>query len=109
MRALRRIREWGGRHLGGHSPSPAPVESTPPVEPLSVDVRIEADLLAVARERVEDFSRGEEAGFLVCSVSELRGRFVLLAREWLPVPESEIERNAHGSVQIGRASCRERV
>jgi molybdopterin/thiamine biosynthesis adenylyltransferase len=98
VRALRRIREWGGRLLGGRSTSPAPVESTPCLEPLSVDVRIEADLLAVVRERVEDFTRGEEAGFLVCAVSELPGRFVLLAREWLPIPESEIERNVQGSV-----------
>lgn len=50
------------------------------------------------RSHVEDFSRGEEAGFLICGVSRLPGRDVLLVRESLPIPESAIERAAHGSV-----------
>ena len=95
MSLLRRLARWGGRLLGGRSASPAPVA---PVAPLTVEVRIEAEMLAAVREHVEDFSRGEEAGFLVCSVSALVDGFVLIAREWLRVPESEIERNAHGSV-----------
>ena len=70
MRKLLRITEWGGRLIGGRSPSPGGAAPIPPAEPLSVDVRIEADLLAVVRAHIEDFSRGEEAGFLVCSVSE---------------------------------------
>lgn len=95
MSALRWLRQWGGRLLGGRSTRPAPVE--PVVEPVTVDVRIEAELFDLVRAHVEDTSRGEEAGFLVCSVSAMPGHFVLLARDWLPVPESEIERNVHGS------------
>lgn len=95
MSPLQRLARWGGRLLGGRSASPEPIES---VAPATVDVRIEADMFAAVREHVEDFSRGEEAGFLVCSVSALEDGFVLIAREWLPVPEKEIERNVHGSV-----------
>lgn len=98
MSALQQIRKWGGRLAGGSSTSPAPAESAPAAKPISVDVRIDADLLTAVREHIEDFRQGEEAGFLVCSVSELPDRFVLLAREWLPVPEAAVERNAHGSV-----------
>jgi molybdopterin/thiamine biosynthesis adenylyltransferase len=65
---------------------------------VEVEVRIEATLLDGVREHVEDFSRGEEAGYLICSVSALPGQYRLLAREWLPVPEWAIERNAYGSV-----------
>src|SRR5204863_3212369 len=88
------IRRCGGL-LGNRSSSSTP--SAAP-EPKTVDVRIESDLFAVVREHVEDFSRGEETGFLLCAVSALSDGFFLLAREWLPVPKSEIERNAHGSV-----------
>jgi molybdopterin/thiamine biosynthesis adenylyltransferase len=61
-------------------------------------VRISAELFAAVRAHVEDFSRGEEAGFLVCSVSRLQARDVLLAREWLPVPGDATARNSNGSV-----------
>jgi molybdopterin/thiamine biosynthesis adenylyltransferase len=64
----------------------------------AIDIRIAAPLFDDVRGRVEDFGRGEEAGFLICSVSRLADRDVLLAREWHPVPDSAIERNAHGSV-----------
>jgi len=47
---------------------------------------------------VENFDRGEEAGFLICALSRLPDRDVLLAREWHPVPDAAIERNANGSV-----------
>lgn len=67
-------------------------------KPIEVEVRIEAALLEKVREHVEDFSRGEEAGYLVCSVSAAASRYILLAREWLPVPEWAIQRNSHGSV-----------
>jgi molybdopterin-synthase adenylyltransferase len=63
-----------------------------------VDLRVGADLFAIVRAHVEDFTCGEEAGFLVCSLSRLADRDVLLAREWLPVPRAAIERNARGSV-----------
>jgi molybdopterin/thiamine biosynthesis adenylyltransferase len=81
---------------------PTPTTPTQDAEAIEaheeIDVRIETDLLASVRAHVEDFTRGEEAGYLVCSVSELPSRFVLLAREWLPIPEWAIERNTDGSV-----------
>jgi len=63
-----------------------------------LDVRISADLFDAVRAHVEDDRRGEEAGFLLCSVSRLEHRDNLLAREWIPVPDRAIERNTHGSV-----------
>jgi molybdopterin/thiamine biosynthesis adenylyltransferase len=50
------------------------------------------------RSHVENFSRGEEAGFLVCSLTRLPGRDLLLAREFISVPDSAIERFSGGSV-----------
>lgn len=73
-------------------------EEVVPEKQATVELRIEVGLLEKVRDHVEDFNRGEEAGYLICSVSALPGRYVLLAREWLPVPEWAIERNAHGSV-----------
>jgi molybdopterin/thiamine biosynthesis adenylyltransferase len=64
----------------------------------TVDLRIASSLFDQVRAHVEDFRRGEEAGFLVCSVSRLDDRDILLAREWHPIPDSAIERRAHGSV-----------
>lgn len=64
----------------------------------TVDIRMAADTFSRVRAHVEDFSRGEEAGFLICSVSGTADRDVLLVREWMPVPDTAIERNAHGSV-----------
>ncbi len=84
------------RQLGAAAPSPA--------APRAVDLRIGAELFARVRAHVEDFSRGEEAGFLICSIARLADRDVLLAREWLPVPDEAIERNAGGSVLSWSAS-----
>ena len=77
--------------------SPAPSEGAPPRE-RTVDVRIAAPLFAEVRAHVEDFSRGEEAGYLICASSRLPHRDVLLAREWIAIPDSAITRGAHGSV-----------
>jgi molybdopterin-synthase adenylyltransferase len=63
-----------------------------------VDLRIEVGLFAELRAHIEDTSRGEEAGYLLCSLSRCRGGEVLLARRWLPVPDRAITRNCHGSV-----------
>jgi molybdopterin/thiamine biosynthesis adenylyltransferase len=73
---------------------------SPPRAPIarSIDVRITADMFEQVRTHVETFDRGEESGFLICSLSRLADRDVLLAREWHPIPDSAIERNAHGSV-----------
>lgn len=69
-----------------------------------VDVRVSEELFARVLAHIEDFSRGEEAGFLICSISRLPPRDILLAREWLPVPASALERNAEGSVLSWSAS-----
>lgn len=63
-----------------------------------VDVRIAAGLFEQVRRHVEDFSRGEEAGYLICALNRLDDGDVLLAREWMPVPDPAIDRRAHGSV-----------
>jgi molybdopterin-synthase adenylyltransferase len=63
-----------------------------------VDIRITIGLFGRARAHVEDFTHGEEAGFLICSVNRLDDTDVLLAREWIPVPEDALHRNAFGSV-----------
>lgn len=75
----------------------ARVDESPP-NPRTVDIRVATGLFEQVRAHVEDFSRGEEAGFLICGVSRLDDRDVLLAREWMPVPEIAITRGAHGSV-----------
>jgi molybdopterin/thiamine biosynthesis adenylyltransferase len=75
---------------------PVPVPAQQPVR--GVDLRIDRDLFEKVRLHVEDFRRGEEAGFLICGCSRLSDRDVLLAREWIPVPDEAIERRAHGSV-----------
>jgi len=75
---------------------PVPLEAAPPRRTL--DVRIAAPLFAEVRAHVEDFSRGEEAGYLICGLSRLPDRDVLLAREWIVVPDSAIARGAYGSV-----------
>ena len=95
MSPLGRLRQWGERLFGSR---PAHSTRVATGDTITVDMRIEAELFAHVREHVEDPTRGEEAGFLVCSVSTAPGRYVLLARDWVPVPESEIDRHAHGSV-----------
>ena len=63
-----------------------------------VDIRITSGMLDRVRAHVEDRTRGEEAGVLLCSVSRLDTFDVLLAREWVPVPETALERGTAGSV-----------
>lgn len=76
----------------------APDTSAEPVPtPRSVDLRISGGLFDQVRTHVEDFSRGEEAGFLICGLNRLPDRDVLLAREWIPIPDQAITRN-QGSV-----------
>jgi molybdopterin-synthase adenylyltransferase len=66
--------------------------------PRWLDIRVTAELMGRVRAHVEDFSRGEEAGFLLCSISRGTTRDHLLAREFMPVPESALERFSDGSV-----------
>ena len=63
-----------------------------------VDLRITSLLFQEVRTHVEDFRRGEEAGFLICSYSRTEVGHMLLAREWHPVPDDVIQRNSGGSV-----------
>ena len=63
-----------------------------------IDVRIAAGLFESVRSHVEDPRRGEEAGFLLCSLSRLDAGDVLLVREWHPIPDMAIRRRANGSV-----------
>jgi molybdopterin-synthase adenylyltransferase len=69
-----------------------------PGPPRLVDLRITADRFAAVRAHVENFSRGEEAGYVLGSLSRCRDRDVLLVRDWIPIPDRAIERYAHGSV-----------
>ena len=85
---------------------PRPELAQPPAGPITrlVDVRITRGLFGHVRAHVEDFRRGEEAGFLICSLSRLDDRDILLAREWHPIPDSAIERRAHGRCSLGAPS-----
>jgi molybdopterin/thiamine biosynthesis adenylyltransferase len=85
---LRRYRERDGEYAA---------RGSGPRQPL-VDVRITAALLDRVRAHVEDVTHGEEAGFLLCSVSRLDHLDVLLVRDWVPVPETALVRNTAGSV-----------
>jgi molybdopterin/thiamine biosynthesis adenylyltransferase len=67
-------------------------------KPRYLDIRIARDVFDRMRAHVEDFSRGEEAGFLICGHSRLEKGDVLLVREWMPVPEGAIIRGGDGSV-----------
>src|SRR5437868_617234 len=74
-----------------------------------IDLRIAAVLFDEIRAHVENFTRGEEAGFLLCGLSRLADRDVLLAREWLRVPDEAITRDAHGSVLSWSAEFNSKV
>lgn len=104
IRLLKRLRSLAdrggraGRELPApedHAPLPEPKSIPPPRE---VELRMAATLMRQVRAHVEDFSRGEEAGFLVCSLTRLPNRDRLLAREFIPVPDWAIERFSGGSV-----------
>lgn len=70
----------------------------------TLDLRIDRALFTGVCAHVEDFTRGEEAGYLICRLSRVDDRVVLLAREWLPIPDEEISRNVEGSVLAWTAS-----
>jgi molybdopterin/thiamine biosynthesis adenylyltransferase len=61
-----------------------------------VELRIEGGRFAAVRAHVEDTRRGEEAGVLICGVGRLRDRDVLLAREWIPVPDDAVTARGNG-------------
>ncbi len=96
---------WRARRAGKDPSHASPRE---PARRRTVDVRIAGGLFAEVRAHVEDFSRGEEAGFLICALSRLATNDVLLAREWIPIPDRAITRNA-GSVLAWSAEFNSQV
>lgn len=91
MRLRVKIAEWLRRPRRSTAEAPSPPSRL-------IDVRLGAQLFNKVRSHVENFERGEEAGFLLCSRSICENRDVLLGREWLQIPDQAITRNAHGSV-----------
>lgn len=96
MKLLQRFMRLGKREQPAVAPSPPPERAAAGPRPL--DLRITARLMADVRAHVEDFSRGEEAGFLLCSFSGGDQADHLLAREFIPVPDEATERFTGGSV-----------
>lgn len=101
LERLRALAGWGGQ-AKPDLPSPeGPATFLEPGSlpaPREVELRIVAPLMRLVRTHVENFSRGEEAGFLVCSLTRLPDRDRLLAREFIPVPDWAIERFSSDSV-----------
>src|SRR5207302_10662920 len=64
----------------------------------AIELRVPASQFAAARLHIEDFRRGEEVGFLICSIAHRPGVVTLLAREWHPVPSEQIRRHDDGYV-----------
>lgn len=94
-RALRRL----ARSRSADASATSPTTARPAADsPAFVDIRIADGVFERVRTHVEDFSRGEEAGFLICAESRVPRGHILLVREWHPVPETAIARNAGGSV-----------
>jgi molybdopterin/thiamine biosynthesis adenylyltransferase len=76
----------------------------PPAPSRAVEVRISGPLFERVRAHVEDFSQGEESGFLLCGIARLQERDVLLARAWRPIPDALASRFGEGSVLSWPAS-----
>src|SRR5436853_1664740 len=55
-----------------------------------VELHLGQDLFEDVRAHIEDETRGEEAGFLICGVRKRGKDLVLLARDWWPVPEESV-------------------
>ena len=72
--------------------------------PREVDLRLGADLFEEVRRHVEDFSEGEQAGFLICGTSSGPRGTLLLAREWIPIPSEEVRRDDDGYMLSWSAS-----
>lgn len=80
-------------------------KGTPPPAPeRTLEVRISGPLFERVRAHVEDFSQGEESGFLLCGIARLEERDILLARDWRPVPDALASRFEAGSVLSWPAS-----
>lgn len=72
--------------------------------PRDIELRVGAVLFQEVRRHVEDFSEGEQAGFLICgSASQAKGS-MLLAREWIPIPPDEVRHDERGYMLSWSAS-----
>jgi molybdopterin/thiamine biosynthesis adenylyltransferase len=80
VRWIRSHLDRSGRRRGGATRTGA----------FTVDLRVPGRMFADVFSHTRDQTRGEEAGFLVCSAANTPGGAILLARSWLPVPEAEI-------------------
>ncbi len=58
-----------------------------------IELRINAALFKVVRSHVEDFSIGEQSGFLLCRVARSAEDFILIAGRWMPVPPDQADRS----------------
>lgn len=74
-----------------------------------IEIRAPAGLFAEVRTHVEDFSDGEQAGFLICSLGRTVERDILIARVWLPVPADRVVRDARGFMLAWRATFNAQV
>ncbi len=62
-----------------------------------IELRIGRQQFDGVRSHVEDFRKGEQAGFLLCGCARVQEADVLLAREWLPVPDDQkVRRHRYG-------------
>ncbi len=95
-RVIRAIRDFFGS--GPNAREDVGIHAEVDDSDMAVDIRVASAVFERMRMHVENFARGEEAGYLVCSSSRTESGYVLLAREWHPVPESALARNVHGSV-----------
>jgi hypothetical protein len=72
--------------------------------PRDIDLRVPGGLFGEVRQHVEDFSEGEQAGFLICGSASVPTGSLLLAREWIPIPPDEVRRDDRGYMLAWSAS-----
>lgn len=88
IRRLRLARQWFGRR---------PRKTSAQLRLSGIELRVGADQFASIRTHVEDVRHGEEAGVLLCGYDRVQDRDVLLAREWVPIPdEDKVRRGRYG-------------
>lgn len=72
--------------------------------PRDVDLRVPVGLFDDVCQHIEDFSEGEQAGFLICGSASLPLGSLLLAQEWIPIPADEVRRDDRGYMLAWSAS-----
>jgi ThiF family len=63
-----------------------------------VEIRIPQAMFSSVLRHVEDPSRGEEAGFIVCRHAKADSGPILIATDWVPIPEAHIVSRNEGYV-----------